>query len=240
MYTQAHVRMLCKVASSLADMEYDYMYKEASNDKGAGRFGKKRKKELKKRNKKSPEYGLVHQPNTKPTAPDAIDPEYVGTKVPPRRPKMRTGETIDVTPERLRLPGGKASWLRGLGRLGRKGKMIAAGIGGLTALGGGTAAAISAFGSDGNTPVPQEQPPATPAEKPTTPDKPQRNPTYDMYSDIGTGAGAIMGGVAGHEISRALGGNTATNIIVGLLSSAGTAYGARKGTQYLMDKGYLS
>ena len=225
MYTQAHVRMLCKVSSSLADMEYDYMYKEASNDKGAGRFGKKRKKELKKRHKKSPEYGLVHQPNTKPVT------------TPPKQTSNYADDMADAAPKRLRLPGGKASWFR---RLGRKGKMIAAGIGGITALGGGAAAAISAFGGEGQTPAPQDQPPAAPAEKPTTPDKPQRNPNYDLYSDIGTGAGAVMGGVAGHEISRALGGNTATNIIVGLLSGAGTAYGARKGTQYLMDKGYLS
>lgn len=224
MYTQSHVRMLCKVASSIAEMGYDDMYKEASKDKGIGRFGKKRKKELKKRIRKSPEYGIVHQPNTKP-----------GT-TPPKQTSSYVDDMAGAAPERLKLPGGKASWFR---RLGRKGKMIAAGIGGITALGGGTAAAISAFGDDKQAPAPQEPTTAAPAES-AAPSEPQRSPNYDLYSDIGTGTGAVIGGVAGHEISRALGGNTATNIIIGLLSGAGTAYGARKGTQYLMDNGYLS
>lgn len=120
-----------------------------------------------------------------------------------------------------------------LSRLGGpKGKLIAGILGGTALVGGGTAAAVSA-GSGSTSPV-------APVEStPTTAPTPVRSDNYDLYSNIGTGASGVAGYMAGHGISNALGGNTATNILMGLISGAGASYAGRKGTQWLLDKGYI-
>ena len=117
-------------------------------------------------------------------------------------------------------------------KLGPKGKWIA-GVLGATTLGAGSAAMM--LGSNSDAPASEY----TPAEVPVMDTPTTGNNNYNLYSNIGTGAAGILGGVAGHEISRALGGGTATNLLVGLLSGAVSAYGGRKGTQWLLDNGYI-
>ena len=141
--------------------------------------------------------------------------------------------TIDVTPERLALPGGKSGWLRRLLKS-RRGKLIAAAAGGLALAGGGGAGAVAY-----NNKKKQEAAAAAEAEAKRQEAIAQAaaQKAYDdkrsLYGNIGMAGGATAGGLAGYGVGSALGGGATTKLILSALGAFGGGYGGKKLGEYL-------
>lgn len=141
--------------------------------------------------------------------------------------------TIDVTPERPALPGGKSGLLRRLLKS-RRGKLIAAAAGGLALAGGGGAGAVAY-----NNKKKQEAAAAAEAEARRQEALAQAaaQKAYDdkrsLYGNIGMAGGAAAGGLAGYGVGSALGGGATTKLILSALGAFGGGYGGKKLGEYL-------
>lgn len=120
-----------------------------------------------------------------------------------------------------------------LGRMGRKGKLIAAGLGGAAAIGGGGAAAYSAYQN-------AEQRKREAAELAAQQELAElariqqaADDKRSLYGNAGMVGGAAIGGSAGWGLGSALGGGTATKLLLGTLGAWGGGYGGKKLGEYL-------
>ena len=121
-----------------------------------------------------------------------------------------------------------------LGRLGgRKGKLLAAGLGGATIVGGGGAAAYSAYQN-------AEQRKREAAELAAQQELAElariqqaADDKRSLYGNVGMAGGAIAGGSAGWGLGSALGGGTATKLLLTSLGAWGGGVGGKKLGEYL-------
>lgn len=108
-------------------------------------------------------------------------------------------------------------------------RLIGAGAG---VLGLGTGAAAGFFG--GRASAPQAEPGISEADVEALLSQQQAaNDRLSTYGNIGMAGGATAGGIAGYGLGSALGGGTATKLLLGTLGAWGGGYGGKKLGEYL-------